>query len=81
MQIILNSELERLIAEQVRSGRYGTAEAVIEEAVRLLVDRGRSESRLEALLEEAEDTGESIEMDEEKWAEIRREGLLRMRER
>lgn len=80
MQIVVNPELEGLIVEQVQSGRYETAEALIEEAVRLLVDRDRAESRLETLLVEAEDSGVSIEMDDQKWVEIEQAGLARLRE-
>jgi len=47
-------------------------------AVRPLVDRDRAESRLETLLAEAEDSGVSIEMDEQTWMEIEQAGLARL---
>ena len=81
MQVALNSEWEKLIEEKVRSGQYPTPEAVVEEALRLLKERDQAEDRLEALLQEAEDSGEATEMTEEDWENIRREVHERHAER
>ena len=81
MQVALNSEWEKLVKEKVQSGQYPTAEAVVEEAMRLLKERDQAEDRLEALLQEAEDSGEATEMTEEDWENIRREVHQRHAER
>jgi putative addiction module CopG family antidote len=47
MNVILNPELETLVNNKVRSGEFPTAEAVVEEGLRLLKARDRAESRLE----------------------------------
>ena len=81
MQVALNSEWEKLIKEKVQSGQYPTPEAVVEEAMRLLKERDQAEDRLEALLQEAEDSGEATEMTEQDWENIRREVHQRHAER
>ena len=81
MQVALNSEWEKLIKEKVQSGQYPTPEAVVEEAMRLLKERDQTEDRLEALLQEAEDSGEATEMTEQDWENIRREVHQRHAER
>jgi antitoxin ParD1/3/4 len=81
MQVALNSEWEKLIKEKVQSGQYSTPEAVVEEAMRLLKERDQAEDRLEALLQEAEDSGEATEMTEKDWEDIRREAVARLRAR
>ncbi len=81
MNIVLNSDLENLIKEKVQSGRYGSAEEVIQDALNLLKQRDRAVDRVEALLQEAEDSGEATEMTDRDWEEIRREGLARLRAR
>ena len=78
MQVVLNSEWEELVKERVHSGQYATPEAVVEEALRLLKERDQAEDRLEALLQEAEDSGEATEMTEEDWKDIRREAVARL---
>ena len=54
---------------------------MVEEALRLLKERDRAEDRLEALLQEAEDSGEATEMTEQDWENIRREVHQRHAER
>jgi len=81
VQVALNSEWEKLIKEKVQSGQYPTPEAVVEEAMRLLKERDQAEDRLEALLQEGEDSGEATEMTEEDWGNIRREVHQRHAER
>jgi putative addiction module CopG family antidote len=38
MNILLNPELEKLVAKKVRSGEYETPEAVVQEALQLLLE-------------------------------------------
>jgi putative addiction module CopG family antidote len=73
MNVALNPELEKLVNEKVQSGQYRTPEAVVEEALQLLTERDRGEDRLEALLQEAENSGPAVEMTEQEWANIRRQ--------
>ncbi len=73
MNVALNPELEKLVNEKVQSGQYRTPEAVVEEALQLLTERNRAEDRLEALLQEAENSGPAVEMTEQEWANIRRQ--------
>ncbi len=81
MNVVLNSELEEFLNEKVESRKYRTAQAVIEEALQLLKERDQAEDRLEALLQEAEDSGGATEMTKKDWEDIRREGLARLRAR
>ncbi len=81
MNVSLSPELERFLNEQVRSGRYPSAEEAVNKAVELLKEMEAAESRLEALLEEAEDSGPATEMTAQDWADIEHEGLKRLRPR
>ncbi len=54
---------------------------MVEEALQLLKERDHAEDRLEALLQEAEDSGEATEMTEEDWDDIRRQVRQRLAER
>ena len=50
MNVSLTPELEQLVHEKVKSGRYLSASEVVREALRLLEERDRiREARLEAL--------------------------------
>jgi antitoxin ParD1/3/4 len=53
MNVSLTPELEQLVHEKVKSGRYLSASEVVREALRLLEERDRiRETRLEALRKE-----------------------------
>jgi antitoxin ParD1/3/4 len=53
MNVSLTPELERLVAEKVKSGMYGSASEVIREALRLLQERDElRRARLEELRRE-----------------------------
>jgi len=45
MKISLSPELERLIAEKVKSGRYHSADEVVREGLKLLREREKDTSR------------------------------------
>jgi putative addiction module CopG family antidote len=62
MNVVLNPDLETLVNQKVSSGEFPSAEAVVEEGLRLLKVRDRAESRLETLLLEAEESGPATEM-------------------
>lgn len=73
MNVVLNPDLETLVNQKVSSGEFPSAEAVVEEGLRLLKARDRAESRLETLLLEAEESGPATEMSAREWDDIRRE--------
>lgn len=73
MNVVLNPELETLVNKKVSSGEFASAEAVVEEGLRLLKARDRAESWLELLLLEAEESGTATEMTASEWDDIRRE--------
>ena len=81
MNVSLNPELERFLNDQIRSGRYHSAEEAVSKAVELLKEMVEAESRLETLLQEAEDSGPATEMTAQDWADIENEGLKRLRSR
>jgi len=81
MNLSLAPELERFVSEQVRSGRYSSAEEAVNKAVEFLKEMEESESRLETLLREAEDSGPATEMAAQDWTDIENEGLKRLRSR
>jgi len=71
MNISLTSELEKLIQEQVKKGRYSSASEMVGEALRLLWERDRiKEKRLAELKEkirvgiEAANRGELVDGEE-----------------
>ncbi|HXJ92133.1 MAG TPA: type II toxin-antitoxin system ParD family antitoxin [Terriglobia bacterium] len=73
MNVVLNPDLETLVKQKVTSGEFPNAEAVLEEGLRLLKARDRTQARIENLLVEAEESGPAIEMTAREWDEIRRE--------
>ena len=79
MNVSLAPELERFLNEQVQSGRYSSREEAVSKAVELLKETEETESRLETLLEEAEDSGPATEMTAQDWADIENEGLKRLK--
>jgi antitoxin ParD1/3/4 len=81
MNVSLTPELERFLNEQVRSGRYPSTEEAVTKAVELLKEMEEAESRLESLLQEAEDSGPATEMTAQDWADIENEGSKRLRSR
>jgi antitoxin ParD1/3/4 len=81
MNVSLAPELERFLNEQVQSGRYSSREEAVSKAVELLKETEETESRLETLLEEAEDSGPATEMTAQDWADIENEDLKRLRSR
>lgn len=78
MNVSLAPELERFLTEQVRAGRYSSAEQAVGKAVQLLKETEEAESRLERLLQEAEDSGPATEMTDQDWADVANEGLKRL---
>jgi putative addiction module CopG family antidote len=78
MNVSLGLDAEKMIDEQVRSGKYSTAEEVVTAALQALAQGGAddfAEGELDALLEEGE-AGESLD-GEAVFAELRRLGETR----
>jgi antitoxin ParD1/3/4 len=73
MTIELSPESEVLVQGKVQSGLYQSAAEVVERALELLREQEQVEERMEALLQEGIDSGESTEMTTEEWDEIREE--------
>ena len=79
MKITLAPELEHFLRDQVRLGRYTSADEAVGGAVELLRQTDQAESRLVTLLQEAEESGPATEMTAQDWADIEREGLRRLK--
>ncbi len=81
MDISLRADLEKFLSDRIQSGRYHSAEEALNEAVELLKQTEEAENRLEALLQEAEDSGPPTEMAPQDWIDIENEGLKKLRSR
>ncbi|MGO8789525.1 MAG: hypothetical protein ACLQVL_19355 [Terriglobia bacterium] len=92
INVALSADLEKRVNETVRRGQFASREKFFEEAAELLlglqVDDGRPvpvdgnwETRVDALIEEAQVSGEATEMKDQDWAEVGRAGLTLMRAR
>ena len=81
MNVALNPDLKVLVNQKVRSGEFPSAEAVVEEGLRLLKARDQMESRLKLLLLESEESGPASEMTAREWEGIRREAYQARRNR
>ena len=81
MNISLRPELERFLNDRVQSGSYRSVEEAVNEAVQQLKETEEAETKLESLLQEAEDSGPATEMTAQDWADIENEGLKRLRSR
>ncbi len=67
MSVAIPRQLEEFIHEQVRSGRYGDADAVVRDGLRLLQQREQSRverlDELKALVQAGIDSGVAAEFD------------------
>ena len=81
MDVRLRPELESFLNSMVQRGHYPSPEEALNKAVQLLKDREEAETELEAMLQEAEDSGPATEMTAQDWADIEKEGLKRLRSR
>lgn len=61
--IALGDHWQRFIAQQVKSGRFGSASEVVREGLRLAEDRQRRIDRLNALIDEGLASGPAEEFD------------------
>ena len=88
MTLTLAPELEERVNDLVRQGAYPDAQAVLADALRVLIkeqerhrihslleETGIDEARIEQLLQAAEDSGDYEELTAQDWNDIEREGL------
>lgn len=81
MNISLRPELEKFLNDRAQSGCYPSVDDAVNEAVQQLKEAEEAETKLESLLQEAEDSGPATEMTRPDWADIENEGLKRLRSR
>jgi Arc/MetJ-type ribon-helix-helix transcriptional regulator len=94
MNLTLPSEVEQRIRQMVLRGDYASPEELIVDAVTallreqerrriedLLLENGIDDSRIEQLLQEAEDSGAYTEMTAQDWEDIEREALALVKDR
>ena len=92
MNVALPADLERRVHESVERGEFPTQEEFFKQAAELLLDLrhgdgsplpvdGKWEGRVEALLEEAQASGEAAEMTQRDWEKVERQGTALVRAR
>lgn len=64
MQILLESSLQGFVEQAVRSGRFGSAEEVVREGLRLVQERERKLAELRAKVEAAIAEGGEVSEEE-----------------
>lgn len=77
MNISLPIEMKSFVDEQIAKGGYSSASEYVRDLLRDAQKKAARE-KLEALLLEGIDSGESRPMTDEDWEDIRREGLARL---
>ncbi len=80
MNISLPDPLKDFIENQVASGRYSSVSEYVRELVRK-DEKRKAQEKLEALLLEGLQSGDSTEMTRADWEEIRREAMARIEAR
>jgi len=91
MNVVLPPELEKRVHESVERGEFANPDEFFSQAAELLLEARQDDSpilvddhwngRVEALLEEAQASGEATEMTERDWQEVERQGLALTRAR
>jgi Arc/MetJ-type ribon-helix-helix transcriptional regulator len=89
MDIVLSPELERLVQESIARGEFSSRDEFFDQAARLLLARSvgepipvdeRWDSHVEALVQEAEASGEAAEMTDGDWQDIESQGLAQIQQ-
>ena len=65
--IALGDHFTEFLAEQVETGRYGSASEVVRAALRLMEEREARLTELRRLIQEGEDSGEAVGFDFDEW--------------
>ncbi|MCA9758700.1 MAG: type II toxin-antitoxin system ParD family antitoxin [Candidatus Eisenbacteria bacterium] len=80
MNISLPEPMRAWVEDQIRQGRYGDASEYVRDLIRRDQER-LTQDRLEQLLLEGLESGESLDVTPEFWEPKRREVVARVRER
>ena len=75
MNVTLAPELEKLIQQKVARGDYASAEALVSQAVQRLIEEEAEMTHTEALLQEAAESGDYLELTAQEWDRIEGEAL------
>jgi Arc/MetJ-type ribon-helix-helix transcriptional regulator len=92
MNVALPPELEKRVHESLDKGEFANPDEFFRQAAELLLEFRHGDGspmpvdeswngRVEALLKEAEASGEATEMTERDWQEVERQGIALMRAR
>jgi putative addiction module CopG family antidote len=68
--IELSPEMERFISEKLHRGEFHSADEMMRAALQRMVEEEAQAEHTEALLREAEESGEYIEFNDTVWASI-----------
>jgi putative addiction module CopG family antidote len=71
----LSLELEQFVSERIASGEFSNADEVVRVALTRLAEDQFEAAHTEALLREAEESGDYIEWNEAEWKSIEREAM------
>jgi|HubBroStandDraft_1064217.scaffolds.fasta_scaffold401138_1 antitoxin ParD1/3/4 len=80
LNVSLPEPLKKYIERQTRQGGYSTPSEYMRDLIRA-DQRQKARDRVEALLLEGLESGPATEMTDDDWADIRNEGLSRMKKR
>lgn len=75
MNVTLAPEIEKLVEERVARGDFASADALVNQAVQRLIEEESEMAHTEALLQEAAESGDYIELTEQEWDRMDREAL------
>ena len=75
VRVELSPELEQAVNEKVRKGEFLTADDLVRQAVRRFIEDDAEIAHTEALLQEAAESGDYLELTEHEWDSIEREAV------
>ena len=75
VRVKLSPELEQAVNEKVRKGEFPTADDLVRQAVRHFIEDDAEIAHTEALLQEAAESGDYLELTEREWDSIEREAV------
>jgi putative addiction module CopG family antidote len=75
VRVELSPELEQAVNEKVRKGEFLTADDLVRQAVRHFIEDDAEIAHTEALLQEAVESGDYLELTEHEWDGIEREAV------
>ena len=75
VRVELSLELEQAVNEKVRKGELPTADDLVRQAVRYFIEDDAEIAHTEAMLQEAAESGDYLELTEHEWDSIEREAV------